>query len=281
MKKLFILSFFIQILILFSCQEKEENSFEKIIIWGLKDSISINENVFLSVKAIKGNDTIVISDANWILSDNGQYSFLNNILTPLKTGETKISCRYEEFYTEKSFKIVESGAEKSEYRIKNLAPPTDFFYIKEGNCGEAALWSICQSFGKNLSQQEINMIGGNPQRGLHGHEVKMVLDSLKIPYISRRKSNTWEITVDTLKNIIIRGNPIILGVKIYPDIHPEWSADHFVLLTGTNTKSNVFYFNDVHEMNTISYSKLINSEKGYSLINTYNSLYAIEIISPN
>jgi hypothetical protein len=109
----------------------------------------------------------------------------------------------------------------------------------------------------------------------------MIPDSLKIPYILRRKSNTRESTIDSLKNIIIRGNPIILGVKIYPDIHQEWSADHFVLLIGTNTKSNVFYFNDVHEMNTISYLKLINSEKGYSLINTYNSLYAIEIISPN
>jgi hypothetical protein len=269
----------ILLLLFSSCQKTEESGIDKIIIWGLNDSISIDENLLLSAKAIKGQDTTEISGVQWVTTGDGLYSFSNNILSPIKIGNTKISCQYESFSAEKLFTIAGSGViKKTDYKIKNLAPPPDVYSISEGSCGEAVLWTICQYFGKNLSQKEINKIGGDPKRGLHGNEVIAVLDSLKIPYKNMKKAETWASTVDTLKNAIIGGNPIILGVKIYPDQYPAWSADHFILLTGMNTKSNLFYFNSFSCEYSIPFIKLSNTNDGYSLVNRYNSLYAIEIL---
>jgi hypothetical protein len=141
--------------------------------------------------------------------------------------------------------------------------------------------TILQYFRKDLSQEEINKIGGNPGRGLHDNEMILVLDSLKIPFRERKKEATWESTVDTLANIIKRGNPVILGVKIYPDKFPQWYCDHFILLTGTNTKNKFFFYNSFTVTDTIKYIKLCNTEDGYSLVNKYDGLFAIEIILPN
>ena len=282
MKKLFIFFPIIPFILFSSCQKTEVSGIDKIIIWGMNDSISIDENVQLSAKAVKGKDTTEISDVKWVTSGDGLYSLSGNILSPDKIGDARIICQYENLTAEKFFKIVESGViKKVDFKIKNLAPPTDVYSIAEGSCGEAILWTICQYFGKNFSQEAINKIGGDPKRGLHGNEVIAVLDSLKIPYKRMKKAETWVSTIDTLKNAIIRGNPIILGVKIYPDRHPGWSADHFILLTGTNTKSNLFYFNSFDYLGTIPFAKLSNTNDGYSLVNSYNGLYAIEILFSN
>jgi hypothetical protein len=116
---------------------------------------------------------------------------------------------------------------------------------------------------------------------LYGDEVVKVLDSLKIPFNFREKADSWENTVDTLRNIILRGNPIIVGVKIYPDLHPEWYCDHFILFTGTNTLSKEFYYNSNNYSDSITYAKLCNTNNGYSLVNILNGLYALEIILPH
>jgi len=279
MKKIFLFFPIIPIILFSSCQKTEENSIDKIIIWEMNDSISIDENIKLNAKAIKGKDTTDISDVEWVASGDGLYSLSGNILSPVKLGATRIICRHENLSAEKFFTIVESGViKKVDFKIKNLAPPTNVYSIAEGSCGEAVLWTICQHFGKNLSQEAINKIGGDPKRGLHGNEVIAVLDSLKVPYKHKKKAETWVSTIDTLKNAIISGNPIILGVKIYPDRDPGWSCDHFILLTGTNTKSNLFYYNSFDYMGTILFVKLTNTDDGYSLVNSYNSLYAIEIL---
>jgi hypothetical protein len=203
------------------------------------------------------------------------FTVTGNIITPKKEGITKIICHYEDITAEKTFEI-----RKILFQVENMDPPSVYYNINEGSCGEAALWTICQYFGDGLTQEEINMIGGNPGRGLHSNEVIDVLDSLRIPYKLTQKASTWETSVDTLITIIKRGNPIFLGVKIYPDRYPQWYADHFILVTGLNTKYNYFYYNSFTETATVTYEKFLNTEPGYSLINKYNTLFAIEILLP-
>ena len=222
------------------------------------------------------SDTVVIS------SNTGVGAFTIN-LTELIPNTTYYVRSYAtnnqgtSYGNEISFTTTQSTL-AFDFTIKNLDPPTESYSIPEGNCGEAVLWTICQYFGKQLSQQQINSIGGNPGRGLHGGEVVMVLDSLKIPFNELEKADTWENTVDTLRNIIMRGNPIIVGVKLYPDNHPEWFCDHFILFTGTNTLNKVFYYNSINNSYSISYAKLCDTSNGPSLVNKYNALFALEIL---
>lgn len=283
MKKIFGYILIANILLLPVGCRKAEDGIDKLIITGLNDYITIGEEVRLIAKAVIGTDTSEISDVKWIKADDGLYTLTGRILAPIKTGRTKISCQNKKLISEKTFEILEpsGGIVTYNFRIENLAPPTDYYQIIEGSCGESILWTICHYFGKNLSQEDINIIGGDPGRGLHANEVIKVLDSLKIQYKDWDKAATWESTVDTLKSIIIRGNPIILGVKIYPDRYPQWYCDHFILVTGMNTRSNVFYYNSFTSTEMVSFDKLCNTQKGYSLINKYNALFAIEIILPH
>lgn len=284
MKKRFEYILIINLLIILTgCQKAEDSTITKIIITGLKDYIVLNENVQLSAKGLSGKDTIEIEGVEWLIVNDGCYILTNNQLMPVKTGSSSIRCRYKNLETEKKFDIIESPGVINKYifNIENLLPPSEPYYISEGNCGESILWTICQLYGMNYTQDEINKIGGDPGRGLYGGEVVKVLDSLKIQYNDIEKAATWESTVDTLKNIIIRGNPIIVGVKIYPDTHPQWYCDHFILFTGTNTMTKEFYYNSVSMCcYSITYEKLCNTKNGYSLVNKHNALYAIEIVIP-
>jgi hypothetical protein len=267
------------LLLLVSCQESGY-TIDRIIITGLNDLITIDKYVNISAKAIIGTDTSEISDVTWITSDDGCYRLLWETLVPYKPGKTKIECQYKTLIAEKTFEILESSESKIFYYVMldDLGPPSDYYQIMEGSCGEAVLWTICQYFGKNLSQEAINKIGGDPGRGLHSNEVIYVLDSLKINHKIHEKAVTWESTVDTLASIIIRGNPVILGVKIYPDRFSYWFADHFILLTGVDTKFDLFYYNSFSTAETISFAKLCNTQDGFSLINKYNAIFAIEIL---
>jgi hypothetical protein len=285
MKRIPSCIFIFHFIFLFSgCSKKNDvtriNDMTRIIITGIDDFVSINENVQLEAKGISGSDTLEISGAEWITNNDGRYILNNNILTAVKSGRTVVICKFETFTSNKYFEIVDSTEViiRHEFRIGNLDPPSNNYNITGGNCGEAVLWTICHYFGNNLSQQQINYIGGDPGRGLYGNEVINVLDSLKIPFNFRDKADTWENTVDTLRNIIIKGNPVILGVKIYPDLHPEWYCDHFILLTGTDTLSKEFYYNSNNFSDSISYAKLCNTNLGYSLVNILNGLYALEIL---
>lgn len=270
------------LLLLISCQKSEE-TVDRIIITGLKDFITLNETVSIAAKAITGSDTAEIPDVNWITSDDGNYTLNGHILIPNKPGKTIISCQYKTLIAERNFEILEHAEDNATYyiRLENLDPPKDYYQIQEGSCGESVIWTICHYFGINLSQEEINRIGGDPGRGLHTNELVNVLDLLKINYKSWEKAISWESTVDTLKNCIKRGNPVMLGVKIYPDRFTYWFCDHIILLTGMDTKSGVFYFNNFSLVESVRFSKLCDTRDGISLINNYNALFAIEIILPH
>jgi len=76
---------------------------------------------------------------------------------------------------------------------------------------------------------------------------------------------------------ISQGNPIILGVKKYPDKHPFWDCDHFILLVGYNQQKDELIYNNFNKRERIKIEKLLNKSDGYSLINRYGFINYIEI----
>ena len=174
--------------------------------------------------------------------------------------------------------------------IPGLLPPNYVYDVLEGSCGEACLWSLINSKTFHLSQIEINHIGGDPGRGLHSYELHTILDIYKLEYTdsmerSRLKyalalinpfnlfhsnsSKYREYLYDTVLERVKQGNPVILGIKQYPDRHFFWDSDHFILVVGYNETTQELIFNDFNQRKRIQIDDLLEKTDGYSIVNRY------------
>lgn len=175
--------------------------------------------------------------------------------------------------------------------IGGLLPPVFRLDISEGSCGEACLWSLVNSTRFNVSQLDLNELGGSPDRGLHANEMHLPLEELDFSFIDRMGRSYLQYSIsylnpfrhfvshsdkyrDFLYNVVIanlkQGNPVILGVKIYPDKHYLWDCDHFILLVGYNEESNELIYNNFNKRERIHAEQLLTDTAGYSLLNRYH-----------
>jgi hypothetical protein len=175
--------------------------------------------------------------------------------------------------------------------IPNLLPPVFRLEIPGGSCGESCLWSLINSGKFIVSQLELNGLGGNPGRGLYTNEMHLPLDSNGLSYTDSMDKSYFKYTLaylnplrhfvshsdkyrDFLYDVVIenlkRGNPVILGVKIYPDKHYLWDCDHFILLVGYNQETDELVYNNFNRRERISAEKLLTDAEGYSLLNRYH-----------
>ena len=182
------------------------------------------------------------------------------------------------------FGQIESHNRNSEnlnhdYIIPNTNPPENYFEIEEGSCGEACLFTVFKIQEKAVSQKEINVSGGNPGRGLHGSELFLALNNNDIKYKNISLTIIRDYSEYLNKVIIpaiLNDNPVLLGVKIYPDEHPEWSSDHFILLIGYNSITDEIIYNSNDERDRIPARKLLNKKRGYSIVDKYKDIFAIQ-----
>ncbi len=168
---------------------------------------------------------------------------------------------------------------KGDVILEKFNPPPTYWEIPEGSCGEACIWSISQFFKINISQKEINAIVNPPNRGIHSGEILKILKKLEIPFtnISSTVSSPSLFLKEKIIKSIQAGNPVLLGVKIYPDENPKWVCDHFILIVGFNSETKELIFNSNEERNRITQSKLINKKDGYSILHKSKYIYAIQI----
>jgi len=182
--------------------------------------------------------------------------------------------------------------------IPGLLPPNYTYDIAEGSCGEACLWSLINSKTFLMSQIEINTIGGDPGRGLHSYELHNILDTYHMEYTDSM-DRTWlkyalalinpmnvffsssskyrDYLFNTVIEMVKQGNPIILGIKQYPDKHYFWDSDHFILVVGYNETTNELIFNDFNQRKRINAEDLLAKADGYSIINRYGFLNYIVV----
>lgn len=171
--------------------------------------------------------------------------------------------------------------QKDDFILENLNPPETYWEIPEGSCGEACLYSVSRFFKINISQKEINELANSPGRGIHSNEILKILRKLEIPFqnISTNVKNYSKFVEENILQNIKKGNPVLLGVKIYPDENPKWVCDHFILIVGYNEKTKELIYNSNDERNRISIEKLLNKKDGYSLLHKSKYVYAIKFTS--
>ena len=84
-----------------------------------------------------------------------------------------------------------------------------------------------------VSQAAVNRAGQPDHPDLYVYDIDDALDNLGVCYEASDESVTGVFDfVAWVKDQLAAGYPVLCGVKIYPDEHPDWSLDHFVLAVG-------------------------------------------------
>lgn len=179
-----------------------------------------------------------------------------------------------------SFPLFSFENKEGDVILENLEPPKVYWDIPEGSCGEACIWAITNSLKMKISQKKINALANSPGRGIHSGEILKVLKKLKIPFteMSSTASDHRLFLEEKIIASIKTGNPVLLGVKIYPDENPEWACDHFILVVGFNETAQELIYNSNDERSRITLAKLLNRKEGYSILHRSKYVYAVKIL---
>lgn len=147
-----------------------------------------------------------------------------------------------------------------------------------GWCGEACIQMAALYYGKHISQHEINRAGAPKHPDLYSNDIPKALGNLSMRYRAWDEANQdIDSYIQWIKKQISLGRPVLCGMKIYPDKHPNWSLDHFVLATGYDRDSvliNTNIFGRVH----FPLDQLKSMDSGYTFENKYKKYFAYSII---
>lgn len=156
---------------------------------------------------------------------------------------------------------------------------------EEGWCGETSIQMALEYYGKKVSQQAINLAGKPQHPDLWEDDINVALDALSVKY-EGWDEHRWDVDgfLHWIAGQLQAGYPVLLGVKIYPDEHPNWEVDHFVLVVGCDEEGIIINTNNAGEGQVhVTYDELTtNFEDSYSLINRQKYLFgrAIKGIIP-
>jgi len=145
----------------------------------------------------------------------------------------------------------------------------------EGWCAEVCIQMTMIYYGKKLSQKFIHDAANSPYPDLRVKDIDSALNSLNIKFTSwNRRNKDLSEFIEWIKFNLAKGYPVLCGIKMYPDQHPDWSVDHFVLIVGYNEDGLLINTNhrDVGQIQ-IEYSKLSSSDNTYSFENRFHSYF--------
>ncbi len=135
-------------------------------------------------------------------------------------------------------------------------------------------------YGKQVSQQAINLAGKPKQPDLWEDDINVALDALGVKYAAWDE-NDWDVDgfLTWITTQLEAGYPVLLGVKIYPDENPDWEVDHFVLVVGCDKDSLIINTNNAGEGQVhATYDELTNNfVDSYSIINRQKYLFGRSI----
>ena len=259
------------------------NSYTQItsIIINGPDSIDEADQAQYSCKGTFPDDsTIEIKDANWIVDSeyahfSSDYLIAHNIpgIEP-NDQYVNINATYKNFTCTKTIKINDVN-----YIIENMEPPETRWDVPEGDCGEACIWTILQYYGINATEEEINIAGGNPGRGLWWNELYTALNYFNIKYNNLRHGGLHkpedyeEYLLNEIVGNLQKGHPLLIGV-VYPPA--SYCNEHFILIVGYTANDELIY-NSHNYRDSDEFSTFLNDATGrISLINRCHEAFCIE-----
>ena len=149
----------------------------------------------------------------------------------------------------------------------------------EGWCGEACLEMAMAYYGVGIIQKEINEAAVDHTPGLTEENIDQAMNALGVTYVTwNEEEPDLELFFEWIREGLRRGHPVLVGAKIYPDGHPRWFVDHFVLVVGfderglvMNTQLNLD--GQIH----VSYAQLASRDDGYSFASRHETYFGREI----
>jgi hypothetical protein len=204
------------------------------------------------------------SNRPFALSPPGTVKFTDNPLSPVDAKQ-----------------IPETVIGKGDNVLLGIAPRINALgRPPEGWCGEVAIQESLLYHGIYYPQEKINEAGKPDHPDLYSYEIPEALKTLGMEYRQWPEGSTnlgdflaW------IRKQIAAGVPVLVGVKIYPTEHDEWSLDHFVLAVGVEGDSLVLNTTWGFRY-TLSERQLRSTQEGFAFANKYNSYYGISIKGP-
>lgn len=148
----------------------------------------------------------------------------------------------------------------------------------EGWCGEASIQMAAMYYGAFIPQNIIHELPDPEHPDLYSYEIPPALEKIGLCF-SQYENNSAKTVNDYLewiKHQLDQHYPVLIGCKIYPTHHPEWSLDHFMLAVGY-TKGRLIYNTTWGFQESKSFDNLITVQDGISFENQYRRYYGISI----
>jgi len=149
----------------------------------------------------------------------------------------------------------------------------------EGWCGEACLEMAIAYYGVDITQREINEAAVDRTPGLIEENIDQAMDSLGVTYmVWNDEVSDLGLFFEWIREGLRRGHPVLVGTKIYPDEHPRWYVDHFVLVVGYDERGLIMNTQlDLDGKIHVSYAQLGSRNDGYSFASRHETYFGREI----
>jgi hypothetical protein len=149
----------------------------------------------------------------------------------------------------------------------------------EGWCGETCLEMAMAYYEIDITQREINRAAVDRTPGLTEENIDQAMNALGVTYtIWNDEEPDLELFLEWIREGLRRGHPVLVGAKIYPDEHPRWYVDHFVLVAGFDERGLIMNTQlDLDGKIHVSYAQLMSRNDGYSFTSRHNTYFGREI----
>jgi hypothetical protein len=164
--------------------------------------------------------------------------------------------------------------------LLNIGPREDALdHPPEGWCAETAIQEALLYFGAYYPQKAINAAGRPEHPDLYSNEIPTALKNLHVAYEmwpSDKPNQKLDEYMAWVRLHIAAGNPVFVGLKLFPTEHDEWSLDHFSLVVGTDGRGML--------VNTAwgyreprTETQLTSEEEGLSFWNKYREYFGLSL----
>jgi hypothetical protein len=134
-------------------------------------------------------------------------------------------------------------------------------------------------YGVDITQQEINEAAVDRTPGLIEENIDQAMDALGVTYtVWNDEVSDLGLFLEWIRNGLRRGHPMLVGTKIYPDEHPRWYVDHFVLVVGFDERGLIMNTQfDLDGKIHVPYAQLGSHNDGYSFVSRHETYFGREI----